>query len=128
MLGARRALAWFDPRGRRLGMWAFSLNRITALLLTLYLAVHIAVISALYLGEVVWDELMSLFRTPGFLIFDVLLVLVLLYHGLNGVRLVLLALNVGVGRQKALFWGLMAVGAAVLLYFTARVLTEYPYS
>jgi len=115
------AIKWFDARQRGLGMWAFALNRVTGILLTLYLLLHFVNISALFLGEAAWNRLMDIFRTLPFLIFDVLLVSVLLYHGLNGIRLVLLALNVGVSRQKALFWGLMAFGALVLVYSAVRL-------
>jgi succinate dehydrogenase / fumarate reductase cytochrome b subunit len=115
------AIKWFDARQRGLGMWAFVLNRVTGILLTLYLLLHFVNISALFLGETAWNRLMDLFRTPPFLVFDVLLLLVLLYHGLNGIRLVLLALNVGVRRQKALFWGLMAFGALFLAYGAVRL-------
>lgn len=110
---------WFDARRRGVGMWAFALNRITGVLLMLYILVHFVNISALWLGEPAWNRLMDLFRTPPFLIFDAALVLVILYHGLNGIRLALLALNIGVQRQKALFWGLMAIGAVVLAFAVA---------
>lgn len=115
------AVRWFDTRQRGLGMWAFALNRITGILLTIYILLHFVNISVLYLGETAWNRLMDLFRTPPFLVFDVALVLVLLYHGLNGIRLVLLALNIGVRRQKALFWGLMAFGVLVLAYSAVRL-------
>jgi len=117
---------WFDARRRRLGMWAFVLNRITGLLLTLYLFVHFAAISALYLGEPAWDGTMRLFRTPPFLAFDILLLAALLYHGLNGIRLSLLAINVGVPRQKTVFWSLMTTGALVLVYCALRIFKVLP--
>lgn len=117
---------WFDARRRRLGMWAFALNRLTGLLLTLYLFVHLTVISALYLGEPAWDRTTMLFRTPALLTFDVLLLTALLYHGLNGIRLSLLAVNVGVPRQKTLFWSLMTLGALVLVYVTLRIFKVLP--
>ncbi|MBC7223771.1 MAG: hypothetical protein H5T59_05800, partial [Anaerolineae bacterium] len=39
------------------------------------------------------------------------LVGLLVYHGCNGVRLILLGLGWGLDRQRELFWGLMALGA-----------------
>jgi succinate dehydrogenase / fumarate reductase cytochrome b subunit len=97
-------------------MWAFVLNRITGVLLTIYILVHFVNISVLYLGEMAWNQLMDLFRRPPFLIFDVALVLVLLYHGLNGIRLAILALDIGVAQQKRVFWGLMAFGTIVAVF------------
>ncbi|MEW6230996.1 MAG: succinate dehydrogenase, cytochrome b556 subunit [Chloroflexota bacterium] len=107
---------WFDARRRGLGMWAFALNRITGVLLMIYILVHFVNISVLYLGETAWNQLMDLFRRPPFLIFDVALVLVLLYHGLNGIRLAILALDIGVAQQKRIFWGLMAFGTIVAVF------------
>ena len=41
---------WFDPRNRQIGYWAFILNRITALGLTLYLVLHLIALSQLSQG------------------------------------------------------------------------------
>ena len=38
---------WFDPRGRALGGFAFSANRVTGLGLVFYLYLHLAVLSML---------------------------------------------------------------------------------
>ena len=43
---------WFDPRNRQIGTWAFILNRITALGLTLYLLMHLVALSQLAQGAV----------------------------------------------------------------------------
>jgi succinate dehydrogenase / fumarate reductase cytochrome b subunit len=111
-----QAVRWFDPRGRQLGMWAYSLNRLSGILLTIYIFFHFANISALWLGPAAWNQLMDVFRTWPFLIFDVGLLLLLIYHGLNGIRLAVLALDIGTTQQKSIFWGLMAVGAIGLIF------------
>ncbi len=121
-----QALGWFNPRGRPLGMWAYTLNRITGILLTVYIFFHFVNISFLWLGPQAWNQLMALFRTPPFLVFDVGLLLVLLYHGLNGIRLAVLAMNVGTerGQQKLIFWALMAIGGVSLVYMAFRLFTD----
>jgi succinate dehydrogenase / fumarate reductase, cytochrome b subunit len=43
----RRAGRWFDVRRRKLGMWAYALNRITGIGLVVYLYLHLAVLSLL---------------------------------------------------------------------------------
>jgi len=105
-------------------MWAFALNRITGILLYLYLFLHFTVITNLARGPAAWNDLIGFLKTPPLLAFDVALILVLLYHGLNGLRLTVLALNIGTYQQKAMFWGLMVVGAVVLVYSAVRIFTS----
>jgi succinate dehydrogenase / fumarate reductase, cytochrome b subunit len=118
---SRRALNWFDPRGRRMGMWAFILNRVTGIGLVVYLAIHLVVLSLLAVGESSWDTFVQLARSPLILIMDVVLFAGLLIHGLNGIRVVLVGLGFGVRSQKGAFILLMAVALAVLAYAAFRV-------
>lgn len=120
----KNSMRWFDGRGRSLGMWAFILNRVTGLLLVAYIFVHFVVISSLYQGEAAWNNLMTMFRSPFALLFDVGLILALLLHGLNGVRIILLAFNVGVKHHKAIFWGLMGLSVIILAAASLRLFTK----
>jgi succinate dehydrogenase / fumarate reductase cytochrome b subunit len=118
----RRAGRWFDVRRRKLGMWAYALNRITGIGLVVYLYLHLAVLSLLLRGPGSWDSFVSLARAPFFLTLDVILLAGMLIHGLNGLRIVLTGLDVGVKAQKVLFGVLMliaaiALGAAALKIF-----------
>lgn len=105
---------WFDVRRGRLGSWAFALNRLTGLGLTLYLFLHLAVLSQLAAGPERWDAFIRLARSPFFLSLDVLLIAGLLFHGLNGIRVALVGLGVGARHHRSLFWGLMTLGAVLL--------------
>ena len=49
--------------------------------------------------------IIDLAKTTPILILDVVLIFGLLFHALNGLRLTLVSLNMGVRRQTALFWG-----------------------
>src|SRR6266508_3593941 len=86
-VGGRHPSRWLDPRGRHLGTWAFVLNRLTGLGLVAYLYLHLIVLSTLLRGPEAWDGLVAVFRRPVFLALDVLLVLGLAVHGLNGLRM-----------------------------------------
>ncbi len=110
----RRAGNWFDVRRRKLGMWAYALNRITGIGLVVYLYLHLAVLSLLLRGPGSWDSFVSLARTPYFLILDVILLAGALIHGLNGLRIALTGFDVGVKAQKALFGILMLVAVVAL--------------
>ena len=118
----RRAGRWFDVRGRKLGMWAYALNRIAGIGLVVYLYLHLVVLSTLSRGPDSWDAFVSLARQPYFLLLDVILLAGILIHGLNGLRVTLTGFDVGVKRQKALFSALMllalvALSAAALKIF-----------
>lgn len=108
----RRLGQWADVRGRKLGMWAYALNRLTGLGLTLYLFLHLGVLSTLTQGPAGWDAFVALAKQPAFLALDVVLLAGLLIHGLNGLRLTLTGFGLGVRFQKPLFVVLMAAAAA----------------
>ncbi len=118
--GARTHRVVRRPEGGT-GHWAFSLNRFTALGLTFYLYLHLAVLSMLLGGEDAWHGFLELATTPLFLGLDVLLLFGLLFHGLNGLRVALVGSGIAVDRQKALFWSLMIVGAILLLGATLHI-------
>ena len=113
--------AWFDVRRDRAGSWAFALNRLTALGLTLYLFLHLAVLFLLTRGEEGWDSFIALAKTPFFLILDVILIFGVLFHGLNGIRVTLVGLGMGADRQRTLFWVVTAV-TIVLLTISAYII------
>jgi len=99
----RRAGRWFDVRRRKLGMWAYALNRLSAIGLVVYLYLHLAVLSLLLRGPGAWDTFVSLARTPVFLTLDVVLLAGALIHGLNGIRIALTGFDIGVKAHKVLF-------------------------
>ena len=110
----RRASHWFDVRQRKLGMWAYALNRIAGIGLVVYLYLHLAVLSLLSRGPGSWDSFVSLARSPFFLSLDVILLAGILIHGLNGLRVTLTGLDIGAHQHKALFGVLMLVAVVAL--------------
>jgi succinate dehydrogenase / fumarate reductase, cytochrome b subunit len=117
----RRFWSWFIPLRRDIGYWAFALNRITALGLTLYLFLHLVVLGKLAQGPGAYDEFLVLTENPFIKLGEWAVVAAAILHGLNGIRVILTSFGVGVTRQKQLFYGLMAVAVIVILIFTARM-------
>jgi succinate dehydrogenase / fumarate reductase cytochrome b subunit len=117
-------MAWFDPRKRDLGSWAFALNRLTGLGLALYLVLHLIVLSLLLQGEEAWNDFVTIAKSPLFLMLDVVLIFGLLFHGLNGIRVSLVGLGIGVASQRRLFWGLSALGLLLTLAGAWLVFTK----
>lgn len=105
---------WFDPRGRALGAWAFAGNRVTGLGLVFYLYLHLGVLTTLLWGPRAWGRFLRLATTTAFLGLDVLLLFGLLYHGLNGVRVMLVGTGYVPDRHRALWWAGAVIGTIVL--------------
>jgi succinate dehydrogenase cytochrome b subunit len=120
----RGPLSWIDLRGRRLGGWAFALNRATGVGLLFYLYLHLAVLSLLAGGPDSWDGFVLVVSNPLFLLLDVVLLFGLLAHGLNGIRVSLVGLGLVVDRQKALFVAFFIIGFLVFLIGAVRIFGE----
>ena len=101
---SRNALRWFDARGRQAGSWAFILNRLTALALTFYLALHLIVLKNLTQGAQAYNDFVAFAQGPLIKTGEIILIAAVILHGLNGVRLTLLAFGMGLRHQKALFF------------------------
>ncbi len=108
-------VAWFDPRKRRLGQLAFSMNRITGLGLVFYLYLHLAILSQLLVGPSAWSGFLRRATMPLFLGLDVVLIGAVLIHGLNGLRVALIGSGFVPDRQKAMWWTLTVFGTILLI-------------
>ena len=115
-------VGWLDPRGRTLGGRAFALNRLTGVALVVYLYLHLGVLSILLGGASSWNSLLDVVTNAVFLGADVLLIAVLLFHALNGVRVGLIGSGLAVGRQRTLLWWAVAVGAVAVVAAAAHII------
>ncbi len=119
----RRPGAWLHLKGRHVGAWAFALNRLAGLGLVLYLILHLFVLSLLAKGPRAWDDFVALAKSPLILPLDVILLAGILYHGLNGVRIALIGVGIGVRQHKTMFWTLMVIVAVLLAVGTWGFIT-----
>lgn len=118
---ANKFWKWFLPFGRQMGGWAFILNRVTALGLTLYLFLHLIILGQLAKGEAAYDGFLTLIHHPVFIFGELLVVAAGIIHGLNGIRIILTSFGIGVAQQKQLFYALMALSAITILFFAVRM-------
>jgi succinate dehydrogenase / fumarate reductase cytochrome b subunit len=97
----------------RTGGVAWLLHRLSGLALAAYLPLHVWVNHHLSVGPERYDEVMRFLHTPLFRVLECGLWGVILYHALNGVRVVLIDLGIGVTLrgQKVLFWAAMVLAA-----------------
>jgi succinate dehydrogenase / fumarate reductase cytochrome b subunit len=115
-------LAWFDPRWREVGTWAFILNRLSGIGLTVYLFLHLIVLGTLARGPEAYDSFIRLAKSPLFVLGELLVVVGGLYHGLNGLRIALTSFGVGVAYQRWLFYAVLAIVLIGGAIFAVRML------
>ena len=109
----RGAPPWRDLRWRDPGWIAFILGRITGVILVLYLLAHFVVLGQLVGGAEGWDGLLALFGSRPFLVGDVLLIAAVVFHGLNGLRVIALTLGVGTRHGTAMFGAVLVMTTAL---------------
>lgn len=114
-------IKWFDLRGLDLGSFAFMMNRLSGLGLTLYLFMHLLALGQLALGGNAYDRFIALVKNPVFIAGEFLVVAAVLLHGLNGLRIAITSLGVAVPRQKELFIVLMLIALAGCTAFAIKM-------
>jgi len=108
---------WFDPRNKSLGSFAFILNRVTALGLTLYLVLHLVALGQLARGPEAYDGFIALMKNPLFKLGELLVIAAGVIHGLNGIRIALNSFGIGVRHQQTMFLIALALSLMLILFF-----------
>ncbi|MCZ7568169.1 MAG: succinate dehydrogenase, cytochrome b556 subunit [Ardenticatenaceae bacterium] len=110
--------------------YLYVLHRLTGIGLIVYLLLHIIETGQRVAGAPAWGALMALFETPVFKALEYLLFAAFVFHGLNGIRLLLTELGFFLGRpaqpvypyassvkrHRPLTFALMALAALVLAF------------
>jgi succinate dehydrogenase / fumarate reductase cytochrome b subunit len=107
---------WVLPFKRTVGTWAFVFNRWSGVLLAIYLYVHLGVLTTIAVSPNAYEQFLVVARSPFGLLFDVVLVLLILYHGLNGLRIMYAALAGKIEQHQAQFWGVVTLSVVLTLY------------
>ena len=102
------------------GSVAWVLHRITGLGLTAYIYVHIYALTSLTQGPQAFDNEMKLFQTPVFHVLEWLLFSLVVYHSLNGVRIVIVNWANGAAYHKKLL--AVVYGLGVVLFIGMGIL------
>ncbi|MBZ0155926.1 MAG: succinate dehydrogenase, cytochrome b556 subunit [Alphaproteobacteria bacterium] len=98
----------------RTGSLAWLIHRVTGVALTLYVFLHLYVLSHLRDPEE-YEKLMAMMKNPLVKLSEVGLLALVTAHALNGVRVTLLELGLSTRLQKPLFWTAVAVGIVICL-------------
>ncbi|MBA3945012.1 MAG: succinate dehydrogenase, cytochrome b556 subunit [Herpetosiphonaceae bacterium] len=110
------------------GMLAWLLHRLSGLALVGYLLLHLYDLRAAQQSKAAFDQALAFFQTPFWKIMDLLLVAVVLYHTLNGIRLLLFdsGSTRAIRYQRQLFWLAFGLTIAIFLFSAVMVFTHLP--
>lgn len=107
------------------GQWAFMLHRITGFLVFLFLLLHIVDVSTLN-DPHVYNEIHQLYGNILLRLFEVGLLFALLFHALNGLRVIMIDLWPGaIKNEKALFNFMLSL--AIVMTIIGGVIIVKPF-
>jgi succinate dehydrogenase / fumarate reductase, cytochrome b subunit len=97
------------------GSWAWIYHRVTGIALIGYLFLHIYSLSTLTQGREVFEKKMQSFLSAPFLAMEWFLFIIVLFHSLNGVRIVLVDWADGAKYHKSLYRFSWIIGILLFL-------------
>ncbi|MCD6493049.1 MAG: succinate dehydrogenase, cytochrome b556 subunit [Archaeoglobaceae archaeon] len=108
---------WFRFKGRSLFSWAFTFQRLTGVVLLIYLLAHLTYLSTLLdTTGATYESMIAITVSRQFLIFDILLILCGVFHGVNGFRIILHEFGIAYGYRKPLLAIFIVIAVVVWLY------------
>ena len=110
-------------RGRE-GMWSWVAHRITGVAVFLFLFVHVLDTALVRVDANLYSAVIDTYKTPIVNLLEVGLVGAVLFHALNGVRIILVDFwGKGPKYHRVMLWTIMAIWFAVMIpgaYFMMR--------
>ncbi|MCP3800388.1 succinate dehydrogenase, cytochrome b556 subunit [Allokutzneria sp. A3M-2-11 16] len=99
-----------------LGMWSWVAHRITGVLTFFFLFVHVIDTALVRVSPDAYDEVISLYKEPFFVLFELGLVAAILFHALNGVRIMLVDFwSKGPRLQRPMLWTIIVLWLVVMI-------------
>ncbi|HVW44652.1 MAG TPA: succinate dehydrogenase, cytochrome b556 subunit [Amycolatopsis sp.] len=98
------------------GMWSWVLHRITGVLTFFFLFVHVLDTALVRVSPETYDSVIETYKTPIVNLMEVGLVGAVLYHALNGIRVMLVDFwSKGPKYQKPMLWTIVVVWFVVMI-------------
>lgn len=91
-------------KNRNAGMYAFWAHRITGIVVTIFLFLHIWTLSSVFRGKDAYDYAISKFDTTFGYLFQYVLLLTVAIHLVNGIRITVVDFCGVTRSQKKLLW------------------------
>lgn len=107
----RRSLYRGDP-----GMWSWVLHRITGATIFFFLLVHVLDTALVRVSPEAYNSIIETYKTPIIGLMEIGLVAAVLYHALNGIRVILIDFwQQGPKYQRKMLWVIAGVWLAVMI-------------
>lgn len=110
------------------GQWSWALHRITGVGVIFFLFVHIADTALVALGPEVYDRVIESYHNPVIKLFEIGLAAMVLFHALNGLRIILIDFFPKLAdHHKQLFGAVVGLYVALFvpaLYFMGQSLLK----
>lgn len=92
--------------------WAFYAHRFTGFSIFAFLCLHMIDVSLFVLSRELYDEVHEVYGTPVMRLFESALLFAILFHTLNGLRLLAIDLgNLGIRASQAMLFGVLTLTA-----------------
>ena len=105
----------------KVGMWSWVLHRITGVAIFFFLLVHVLDTALVRLSPEAYNAVINTYKTPLIGVAELGLVAAILYHALNGLRIILIDFwRKGVKYQNIMFWVVVAIAFVVFAAFAPR--------
>ncbi|MFF9767004.1 succinate dehydrogenase, cytochrome b556 subunit [Streptomyces sp. NPDC053086] len=102
-------------RGRE-GMWSWVAHRVTGVLIFFFLFVHVLDTALVRVSPEDYDKVVATYKTPIVALLEYGLVAAILFHALNGLRVIAVDFwSKGPRYQKQMFWVVGVVWAVLML-------------
>ena len=104
------------------GAWAWLLHRVTGVGVLVFLLAHIVDTALIGLGPEAYEHALDIYRLPLFKVGEIALVFAVVYHSVNGVRVIIVDFwDQGTKYHRQLFWA-SVIGTAVLFLPAAAIM------
>ncbi|AUS79307.1 succinate dehydrogenase, cytochrome b556 subunit [Actinoalloteichus sp. AHMU CJ021] len=98
------------------GMWSWVAHRITGVLVFFFLFVHVLDTALVRVSPNAYDVVIETYKHPVMVLFELGLVGAVLYHALNGIRVMLVDFwSKGTKYQKPMLWTILAIWLVVMI-------------
>ncbi|TSE02046.1 succinate dehydrogenase, cytochrome b556 subunit [Skermania sp. ID1734] len=107
------------------GMWSWVLHRITGVTVFFFLFVHVLDTALVRVSPETYNDVVATYKNPVVGLMELALVACVLYHGLNGVRVMLVDFwSKGPRYQRLMLWIILAIWVVVMIPGAGRILYQ----
>lgn len=107
------------------GMWSWALHRITGVATFFFLFVHVLDTALMRVSQESYNAVIGTYQNPIVALMELSLVAVVLYHGLNGLRIIAVDFWAkGCHYQKQMLWAVATIWIVVMIPATFRIIQQ----